>query len=58
MCTVGERGSCVLERLEDVAEVAVDGIGDELQELFRHRNEIDAGCTVLTRAKGIPPTAR
>jgi len=42
MCTVGERGSCVLDRLEDAAEVPADAIGDELRELFRHRHEVDA----------------
>src|SRR5436305_2299033 len=40
MCTVGERGSCILDRLD--AECSADAIGEELQELFRHRHQVDA----------------
>jgi hypothetical protein len=42
MCT-GVRGSCVLERLqrEDVTEISAESIGEDLQDLFRHRNAID-----------------
>ena len=45
MCTgMGERGSCNLEALEreDISEVSVDLIGDQLQDLFAHRNRVDA----------------
>jgi hypothetical protein len=44
MCTMGEGGSCVLDRVvaAEAAEVSVDAIGEELQELFRHRHQIDA----------------
>jgi len=40
----GERGRCVLERLqaEELSGVAVSAIGEDLKELFRHRNAIDA----------------
>src|SRR5437660_1122303 len=43
-CGSGERGNCTLHDLmgEDIADVAVEAIGDELVELFRHRNRIDA----------------
>ncbi len=44
MCTVGERGSCVLHELqaEDLDAVSADAIGEELQALRRHINECEA----------------
>jgi hypothetical protein len=44
MCTVGVWGHCPLAGLEaeDVSETLVDSIGDQLQELFAHRDRIDA----------------
>ncbi|HET7465030.1 MAG TPA: hypothetical protein VFL29_00040, partial [Candidatus Dormibacteraeota bacterium] len=35
---------CTLERLqaEDVSELSPASVGEELKELFRHRNSIDA----------------
>jgi hypothetical protein len=41
---MGVRGNCVLERLEgeDLSDVPVEAIGDDLKELFRLRNVIDA----------------
>jgi hypothetical protein len=44
MRTVGERGICTLERLqtEDLDGLSVEAIGEDLKELFRHRNAVDA----------------
>jgi len=44
MCTGGERGKCILERLgaEDLLDIPAEAIGEDLKELFRHRNTIDA----------------
>src|SRR6266849_1928810 len=44
MCTMGVRGSCVLERLqaEDLGEVAVEAIAGDLKELRRHINACEA----------------
>src|SRR2546421_7156457 len=44
MCTVGERGSCILPELqaEDVSEVSPDVIGAQLEELRRHINACEA----------------
>ena len=44
MCTVGERGKCILEELkaEDLAQVSPDAIGPDLQALQRHINECEA----------------
>ena len=44
MCTVGERGSCILQQLqaEDISEVSPDVIGPQLEELRRHINECEA----------------
>ena len=41
---MGARGSCDLKRLqaEDLSEVPVEAIGEDLKDLFRHRNAIDA----------------
>lgn len=37
-------GTCVLEELaaEDVSDSSVEAIGDQIQELFCHRNRLDA----------------
>ena len=44
MCTVGERGSCILQQLqdEDIAEVSPDAIGPQLEELKQHINACEA----------------
>src|SRR5947208_66580 len=44
MCTVGERGSCVLLQLqaEDIAEVSPDVIGPQLEDLRQHINQCEA----------------
>src|SRR5258708_16992345 len=44
MRTVGERGSCVLERLEgeDLDEISIEAMGEDLKDLFRVRNVVDA----------------
>jgi hypothetical protein len=44
MCTIGERGSFSLQELqaEDLNDVSVCDLGEDLKELFRHRNAIDA----------------
>jgi Domain of unknown function (DUF222)/HNH endonuclease len=44
MCTVGERGSCILRELqaEDLGTVSPEAIGEELQALRRHINECEA----------------
>src|SRR5438132_11202423 len=44
MCTVGERGSCILQQLqdEDIAEVSPDAIGPQLEELRQHINACEA----------------
>src|ERR1051326_3510015 len=36
--------SCILERLqsEDISEASPAGLGEDLKELFRHRNAVDA----------------
>src|SRR5438270_13743404 len=43
-CGSGERGTCVLAELEreDIADVPAEATGEQLIELFRHRNRIDA----------------
>ncbi|TME02107.1 MAG: DUF222 domain-containing protein, partial [Chloroflexi bacterium] len=44
MCTVGERGSCILQQLqaEDISEVSPDVIGPQLEELRQHINACEA----------------
>src|SRR5437016_14309871 len=44
MCTVGERGSCILQQLqaEDISEVSADVIGPQLEELRQHINACEA----------------
>src|SRR5438067_6736904 len=44
MCTVGERGSCILQQLqaEDIAEVSADVIGPQLEELRQHISACEA----------------
>src|SRR5258708_38019083 len=44
MRPVGERGSCVLERLEgeDLDEISIEAMGEDLKDLFRVRNVVDA----------------
>src|SRR5438067_879169 len=44
MCTVGERGSCILRELqtEDISEVSPDVIGTQLEALRRHINACEA----------------
>ncbi len=44
MLEMGVGGRCALEELEreDIADVPVEAIGDQLIELFAHRNRVDA----------------
>src|SRR5438128_5971929 len=44
LCTVGERGSCILQQLqdEDISEVSADVIGPQLEELRQHINACEA----------------
>jgi hypothetical protein len=44
MCTVGERGSCILQELqaEDLSAVSPDVLGAELEQLRRHINACEA----------------
>src|SRR5438309_6107432 len=44
MCTVGGRGSCILQQLqaEDIAEVSADVIGPQLEDLRQHINQCEA----------------
>src|SRR5438094_78013 len=44
MCTVGERGRCILQQLqaEDISEVSADVIGPQLEGLRQHINACEA----------------